>query len=233
MAHAGDAARLARRRPERLAGVILALETSCDDTCAAVVTPRRRGAGQRRLLAGRARPRSAAWCPRSPRAITSSWSTPSSTTRSRGPGATLDDVSLVAVTQGPGPRRRAARRAWPRPRGSRPRGGSRSRPVDHLQGHVAANFLAPGADGAAVPVPDRLRRAHAARPGARPPRLRGARAARSTTRRARRSTRARGCSGSAIRAGRRCRSSRWRAIRGRSRSRPPRGCPGSTSRSRA
>ena len=35
MAHAGDAARHARRRPRHM---ILALETSCDDTCAAVVT---------------------------------------------------------------------------------------------------------------------------------------------------------------------------------------------------
>ena len=50
-------------------------------------------------------------------------------------------------------------------------------------------------------------------------RLRGARAGRSTTPPARRSTRARGCSGSATRAGRRCRSSRPRATRRRSRSR--------------
>ena len=35
-------------------------------------------------------------------------------------------------------------------------------PVDHLQGHVAANFLGPGPVRAAVPVPDRLRRPHAA-----------------------------------------------------------------------
>ena len=39
--------------------------------------------------------------------------------------------------------RRAARRASPPPRRSQPPGGSGSSPVDHLQGHVAANFLAP------------------------------------------------------------------------------------------
>ena len=57
-------------------------------------------------------------------------------------------------------------------------------------------------------------------------------ARRSTTPPARRSTRARGCSGSAIRAARR--SSGWpaTATRRRSRSRPPRGWPGWTSRSR-
>ena len=57
-------------------------------------------------------------------------------------GATLDDVDLVAVTQGPGlvgallvgvasAKGIAAARGLP------------LAPVDHLQGHVAANFLAP------------------------------------------------------------------------------------------
>ena len=44
---------------------------------------------------------------------------------------------------GPGPGRRAARRRGHARRGSPPAGGCRSPPVDHLQGHVAANFLAP------------------------------------------------------------------------------------------
>ncbi len=85
---------------------------------------------------------SAASCPRSPRATTSSSSTPSSTTRWHQAGATLDDVTLVAVTQGPGlvgalligvatAKGLAAARGLP------------LAPVDHLQGHVAANFLAP------------------------------------------------------------------------------------------
>ena len=60
----------------------------------------------------------------------------------RAGGATLDDISLVAVTQGPGlvgallvgvatAKGIAAARRLP------------LAPVDHLQGHVAANFLAP------------------------------------------------------------------------------------------
>ena len=86
----------------------------------------------------------AASCPRSPRATTWSSSTPSSTTRCARAGATLDDVDLVAVTQGPGlvgallvgvatAKGLAAARGLP------------LAPVDHLQGHVAANFLRPRA----------------------------------------------------------------------------------------
>jgi N6-L-threonylcarbamoyladenine synthase len=137
VAHAGDAARLARRRAE----LILALETSCDDTCAAVVTP----AGD--VLSS----------------IVSSQGVhdrfggvvPEIASRHhlelvnavvddalRQAGCGLDDVSLVAVTQGPGlvgallvgvataKGLAAARRVS-------------LAPVDHLQGHVAANFLAP------------------------------------------------------------------------------------------
>jgi N6-L-threonylcarbamoyladenine synthase len=123
--------------------LILALETSCDDTCAAVVTE----AGE--VLAS----------------IVSSQGVhdrfggvvPEIASRhhlelvnavvddalSRA-GRALDDVSLVAVTQGPGlvgallvgvatAKGLAAARRLP------------LAPVDHLQGHVAANFLAPGA----------------------------------------------------------------------------------------
>ena len=61
----------------------------------------------------------------------------------RAAGATLDDVDLVAVTPGPGlvgallvgvatAKALAAARGLP------------LAPVDHLQGHVAANFLRPG-----------------------------------------------------------------------------------------
>ena len=63
----------------------------------------------------------AASCPRSPRATTSSWRTPSSTTRSRRAGATLDDVGPRRGHAGPGPGRRAARRR-------RHRQGHRRRP---------------------------------------------------------------------------------------------------------
>ena len=89
--------------PERLAaGVILALETSCDDTCAAVVTHDGRDPVQRHLLAGRPRPlrrrRARGRLPPPPRAGRRR----SSTTRCARPAPTLDDVELVAVTRGPG-----------------------------------------------------------------------------------------------------------------------------------
>jgi N6-L-threonylcarbamoyladenine synthase len=121
--------------------LILALETSCDDTCAAVV-----GDGGEVLSS-----------------VVSSQGVhdrfggvvPEIASRHhlelvnavvddalRQAGAGLDDVSLVAVTQGPGlvgallvgvatAKGLAAARRLP------------LAPVDHLQGHVAANFLAP------------------------------------------------------------------------------------------
>jgi N6-L-threonylcarbamoyladenine synthase len=121
--------------------LILGIETSCDDTCAAVVT----GAGE--VLAN----------------VVSSQGVhdrfggvvPEIASRHhvelvnaviddalRQAGSGLDDVSLVAVTQGPGlvgallvgvatAKGIAAARGLP------------LAPVDHLQGHVAANFLAP------------------------------------------------------------------------------------------
>jgi N6-L-threonylcarbamoyladenine synthase len=121
--------------------LILALETSCDDTCAAVVT----GSGD--VLSS----------------IVSSQGVhdrfggvvPEIASRHhlelvnavvddalRQAACELDDVSLVAVTQGPGlvgallvgvatAKGLAAARRLP------------LAPVDHLQGHVAANFLAP------------------------------------------------------------------------------------------
>jgi N6-L-threonylcarbamoyladenine synthase len=121
--------------------LILALETSCDDTCAAVVT----GAGD--VLSS----------------VVSSQGVhdrfggvvPEIASRHhlelvnavvddalQQAGCGLDDVALVAVTQGPGlvgallvgvatAKGLAAARRLP------------LAPVDHLQGHVAANFLAP------------------------------------------------------------------------------------------
>jgi len=121
--------------------LILALETSCDDTCAAVLT----GAGE--VLAS----------------VVSSQGVhdrfggvvPEIASRHhlelvnavvddalRQAGCGLDDVTLVAVTQGPGlvgalligiatAKGLAAARRLP------------LAPVDHLQGHVVANFLAP------------------------------------------------------------------------------------------
>jgi len=123
--------------------VILAIETSCDDTCAAVID--RDG----RVLAD----------------VISSQDVhdrfggvvPEIASRHHlelvnvvvddalaGAGAALEDLELVAVTQGPGlvgallvgvatAKALAAARRLP------------LAPVDHLQGHVAANFLQPGA----------------------------------------------------------------------------------------
>ena len=89
---------------------------------------RRRDALQRDLLAGACTTASAASCRRSPRATTSSWSTlvVDAGARAR-PASTLDDVELVAATQGPGPGRRAARRPLDAPRRSPPRASCRSR----------------------------------------------------------------------------------------------------------
>ena len=140
---------------------------------------------------------------------------------------TLDDIGLVAATQGPGlvgallvglstAKALAAARELP------------FAPVDHLQGHVAANFLVSPSPmsrrslpslRAAVPVPDRQRRAHAACARAASTTASRCSAARSTTRPARRSTRGRGCSGWAIPAARRSSGSPPTAIPRRSPSR--------------
>ena len=135
-------------------GVILALETSCDDTCAAVVSHGGEIRVQRHLLAGRPRPlrrrRARGRLPPPPRA-----GQRRRRRRAAQADAGLDDVELVAVTRGPGPGRRAAGRASQTAKGL---AAARRLPlaaVDHLHGHVAANFLA-AAVRAAVPVPDRL-----------------------------------------------------------------------------
>jgi N6-L-threonylcarbamoyladenine synthase len=119
--------------------MILAIETSCDDTCAAVVT----SAGEMRSNVissqgvhdryGGVVPEVAA---RHHLALVNDVIDDALRTAD----ATLDDVELVAVTQGPGlvgallvgvatAKGLAAARDLP------------LAPVDHLQGHVAANFL--------------------------------------------------------------------------------------------
>jgi N6-L-threonylcarbamoyladenine synthase len=119
--------------------MILAIETSCDDTCAAVVT----GAGEMRSNVissqgvhdryGGVVPEVAA---RHHLALVNDVVDDALRTAA----VTLDDVDLVAVTQGPGlvgallvgvatAKGLAAGRGLP------------LAPVDHLQGHVAANFL--------------------------------------------------------------------------------------------
>jgi len=133
--------------------VILALETSCDDTCAAVLTPA--GAVRSNVISsqgvhdqfGGVVPEIAS---RHHLQLVNAV-VDDALARAR---TTLDDVSLVAVTQGPGlvgallvgvatAKAIASARGLP------------LAPVDHLQGHVAASFL-PGeattAAGAAPPL---------------------------------------------------------------------------------
>ncbi len=223
----GDAPRHPRRRSRHM---ILALETSCDDTCAAVVT--RAGEIRSNIVSsqavhGRFGGVVPEWASRhhleNVNAIVD--------LALQEAGASLDDAELIAVTQGPGlvgalligvatAKGLAASRRLP------------LAAVDHLQGHVAANFLEEGMEPPFICLlasgghtllvrVERHARLRDAGPDAR------------RRRRARRSTRARGCSGSATRAGRRCRSWRWTATRRRSPSRPARASRGWTSRSRA
>ena len=117
---------------------------SCDDTCAAVIDARRAHALERDLLAERAR------ALRRRRPGDRLAPPPRARQRDRRRGAASDAgvdarrVELVAATQGPGlvgallvglstAKALAAARELP------------FAPVDHLQGHVAANFLADGA----------------------------------------------------------------------------------------
>jgi N6-L-threonylcarbamoyladenine synthase len=121
--------------------VILGIETSCDDTCAAVITAQ--GEIRSNVISsqgihdqyGGVVPEVAS---RHHLQLTNAV-VDDALARA---GATLDDVDLVAVTQGPGlvgallvgvatAKGLAAARGLP------------LAPVDHLQGHVAANFLGP------------------------------------------------------------------------------------------
>ena len=219
VAHPGDAARLARRRAQRAAAVILALETSCDDTCAAVVT--RDGEIRSNVVSSQGiHDRYGGVVPEiASRHHLELVNAVVDDALARA-GATLDDVETIAVTQGPGlvgalligvaTAKGARGGAAAAARARRPPAGPRGRQLP-----------APGPDRAAVPVPARLRRAHAARPRRPSTGATSGSAARSTTRPARRSTRARGCSASATRAAPRSPSSRPRATRPRSSS-PPR-----------
>jgi len=137
---------------------ILALETSCDDTCAAVLGTD--GSTRSNVISSqRMHDRFGGVVPEIAsrhhleavnmiveRALSEA-------------GVTLDDVSLVAATQGPGlvgallvglstAKALAAARELP------------FAPIDHLQGHVAANYLATGGSGDRPP---------ADRPGFEPP----------------------------------------------------------------
>ncbi len=120
---------------------ILAIETSCDDTCAAVVT----AAGEIRsnvISSQGVHDRYGGVVPEVAARHHLELVNPVVDDALARAGATLDDVDLVAVTQGPGlvgallvgvatAKGIAAARGLP------------LAAVDHLQGHVAANFLAP------------------------------------------------------------------------------------------
>jgi N6-L-threonylcarbamoyladenine synthase len=121
--------------------LILALETSCDDTCAAVVT----GGGEVRssvVSSQGVHDRFGGVVPEIASRHHLELVNAVVDDALAQAGATLDDVTRVAVTQGPGlvgalligvatAKGLAAARGLP------------LAPVDHLQGHVAANFLGP------------------------------------------------------------------------------------------
>ncbi len=120
---------------------VLALETSCDDTCAAVVT--REGVIRSNVISSQGiHDRYGGVVPEVASRHHLELVNLAVEDALRRAGATLDDVELVAVTQGPGlvgallvgvatAKGIAAARGLP------------LAPVDHLQGHVAANFLEP------------------------------------------------------------------------------------------
>lgn len=121
------------------AATILAIETSCDDTCAAVVTGD--GAIRSNVISSQGvHDRYGGVVPEVASRHHLELATPVVDDALRQAGATLDDVDLVAVTAGPGlvgallvgvatAKGIAAARGLP------------LAAVDHLQGHVAANFL--------------------------------------------------------------------------------------------
>lgn len=121
--------------------MILAIETSCDDTCAAVV--QRDGAIRANVISSQGiHDRYGGVVPEIAARHHLELVDVAVEDALAQAGAGLDDVELVAVTQGPGlvgalligvseAKALAAARDLP------------LAPVDHLQGHVAANFLAP------------------------------------------------------------------------------------------
>jgi len=121
--------------------VILALETSCDDTCAAVIG--RDGEIRSNVVSSQGvHDRYGGVVPEIASRHHLELVNAVVDDALRRAGATLDDAELIAVTQGPGlvgalligvatAKGLAAARGLP------------LAPVDHLQGHVAANYLLP------------------------------------------------------------------------------------------
>jgi N6-L-threonylcarbamoyladenine synthase len=131
--------------------LILAIETSCDDTCAAVVTAD--GEIRSNVISSQGiHDRYGGVVPEVASRHHLELANAAVDDALARAGAELDDVGLVAVTQGPGlvgallvgvstAKAIAAARGLP------------LAPVDHLQGHVAANFLRTGDDGAPFEPP--------------------------------------------------------------------------------
>ena len=123
--------------------MILGIETSCDETAAAVVTTTAACSRPSCRRRPSSTPGTGASCRRSRRGGIWSSSRPSSATRSTR-GSSLERVERVAVTQGPGlvgallvGISAAKGLAWAR--------GLPLVPVDHLEGHVASLYLEPDA----------------------------------------------------------------------------------------
>ncbi|HEX6745451.1 MAG TPA: tRNA (adenosine(37)-N6)-threonylcarbamoyltransferase complex transferase subunit TsaD [Solirubrobacteraceae bacterium] len=119
--------------------MILAIETSCDDTCAAVVTT----AGEMRsniISSQGVHDRYGGVVPEVAARHHLALVNDVIDDALRTAGATLDDVELVAVTQGPG-LVGALLVGMATAKGLAAARGLPLAPVDHLQGHVAANFL--------------------------------------------------------------------------------------------
>lgn len=122
--------------------LILGIETSCDDTCAALITPA--GEIKSNVISSQGvHDRYGGVVPEVASRHHLELATPVVDDALARAGATLDDVGLVAVTAGPGlvgallvgvatAKGLAAARGLP------------LAAVDHLQGHVAANFLTTG-----------------------------------------------------------------------------------------
>jgi N6-L-threonylcarbamoyladenine synthase len=121
--------------------VILALETSCDDTCAAVITPD--GEIRANVISSQAvHDKFGGVVPEVAARHHLTLIEPVIDDALRSAGVTLDEIELVAATQGPGlvgalligfcaGKALAAARELP------------FAPVDHLHGHLAASFLQP------------------------------------------------------------------------------------------
>ena len=212
-------------------GLILGIETSCDDTCAALVT--RDGAIRANVIAsqGLLHERYGGVVPEiASRQHLEVLDSVVDDTLERA-GATLDDVEDGGRHPRPGPDRRAAggpvdaRRPWP------PSRRLPLVPVDHLHGHVTASHARRGPDRAAVPRARRQRRAHLPRARGRPERVpRARRDARRRRGRGVRQGRAPARAGLS-RAARRSTGSRATATRRRSTSRARSRATGWTSRS--